>query len=117
MRFVRARASATLALFFCLTLVAYAGVGCQSAPKANAAATSNTQQTLQPLLQEVARNHPDQAGTVNALLAAWPSQPERTSYQQALPLLALEKKDRPDLANLIDDKLYSWDKRLSAMGQ
>lgn len=113
----RLRAGLTLALVYVYAALLCAGVpGCNTAA-ANTAATANTQTTLKPLLQAVATAHPEQAAAVNALLANWTTQGERADYNAALPLLAVYQADNPSMAGLVKDKLYTWDKRLTAMGQ
>lgn len=116
---VRYRAGVTLVLMYTCVALAFVllGPGCQSAVQQNTAATANTQQTIVPLLQMVATAHPDQATAISTLVANWTTQSERTDYTQSLPYLTTLEADRPDLAGAVKDKIYTWDKRLTAMGQ
>lgn len=101
-------------------IVALAGLllaGCQAQQQqADATAATSTLTSLKPLLDEVAKNHPEQAAAVTRLEANWATN-ERADYNAAVPLLTIEKADRPDLATSIDDKLYTWNMRLTAAGQ
>lgn len=104
---------------FVFPLLVMLAAGCTNPPsqQLNKDASADALPTIKPLLDDVAKAHPEQAPQVKDLEDGWTARTERQDYQAAKPLLKIAEQDQPSLAPSIEDTLWSWDKRLTSMGQ
>jgi len=88
----------------------------QQATQADATAQAAKLDSLRPRLEQVAREHPDQADAVADVIGNWPTRPERETYDKAAPLIALYQADHPDDPGT-EPVMKSWRIRLDRFGK
>lgn len=114
----RILAAVALAAVLGAAIGAAGPAGCSSpSVQLNQSAASDTLATLTPHFDAVAQAHPEQAAAVKDLETNWSARSERQNYTLALPLLKTREQDVPALADALEAKLWSWDQRLTKLGQ